>query len=109
MNEYELCNLGMRDKLNVPWGIRDDTGDHGLPKRSLRVQPPALVRVELESRSDNQKKRGKKNVMTGEQKLTETQYYNICMLHSRSSIAEYYIDHVRWLISEWQSTLMGLR
>ena len=71
MSEYELCNLGMRDKLNVPWGIRDDTGDHGLPKRSLRVQPPALVRVELESRSDNQRKRGKKNVMTGEQKLTE--------------------------------------
>ena len=48
-------------------------------------------------------------VMTGEQKLTEIQYYIICMLHSRSSIAEYRTDNVRWLISNWRSILMGLR
>ena len=47
-------------------------------------------------------------VMT-EQKLTEIQYYIICMLHSRSLIAEYHVDHVRWLISDWRSILMGLR
>ena len=48
-------------------------------------------------------------VVTGEQKLTETQYCVICMLHSRSSIAVYHIDHVRWLISNWRSIFMGLR
>ena len=48
-------------------------------------------------------------VMIGEQKLTDIQYYIVCMLHNRSLIAEYHVDHVRRLISDWWSILMGLR
>ena len=46
----------MRNKnsRHVPGGRRDDTCDHGLSRRSLRVN---LLRVELESESDDQKKK----------------------------------------------------
>ena len=40
---------------------------------------------------------------------TEIQYYIICMLHSRSSMAENHIDHFSWLTRDWRSILMGLR